>query len=547
MDQESTTPDGSSTRPTTSGSPEGYADGLIGGTTSSTEQRQFQTMDQGSSSTINPSGIEMYLAVPNASQVNITNIVHQSSEPRTSNWTTPLTPVHHHQYDSMLRSYTADCGDDMLWHTLPDTPLCVPTSSPHYRSHITKNLSTGKQQASAWVPSNLFNQGFCFQSSRSSSSGSTQLENDRTFLPSQLGKSSSGVFTPDAKHLPSQNGPGARMLCFSPTQRYSGVTEGLGIVPAPFTSIDQRINIPAPPISGYGISLGESLVTIKAAEGSSTPKFKNSKIHGHRRNKTTVSDMAIVMKSPGGKRLAPPNFQIGSPTIAPAADLKQKLPVDHASASSQLKYEYAQRVTTDEKSPSALSLALAQTELKSQDVPDVFTATKFMRLSPVHEQSTVSAPSSDEDFISFTKVSHERTESGHSTNSISTIASESWNVVDDFAAFREDQPALTNNASDLRLAYQQGFGLDFEQLTWEEAREIYPSDQYLMGTAEHSVNVSDFAYMAEHPINTSTSAKHVSFASIQITHHRCTKSRTLMALVVRRRRMSYSLACTMVR
>jgi hypothetical protein len=513
MDEESTTPDVSPTRPVTSDSLEDYANGLIGSTTSRTAQCQSRTSDPGSSSTKKSSRVGMYLDTPNASQVNITSIIHRPSETRTSNRTALLSPVHHHQNGNVLDGYTADFGDGVLSHTPPGSPHRVSTSWPHYGSRTTDDMSTGNQKTSAWVPSASCNQSFGFQSSRSSSRGSTQSEIDRTFVPSQLGTCPSGVFTPDAKHIPSRHGSGARIVRISPTKRYSSAAKGLETVPARFTSMEQRVSMPAPLVSDYKTSLGRSSVDSKAVESSSTPNFNVSRVHGHRRNKTTMSDVSVVITPPGSKRLAPQNFEFDSSTVASAADLTKKLLVDHASASSPFRYEYAQQATADNKSSKVSSLAITQKQLKSQDVPHVITTTNLMRLSPLHEHSIASGPSSEEDLTSCSKVHHARTESGHSTTSASTVASDSWNPIDDFAAFHGDEPESTKNATDLQLAYQQDFGLGFEQLTWEEAREIYPSDQYVTGMAEHSVDVRDFAYMAKYPINTSTAAKHVRFAS----------------------------------
>lgn len=320
----------------------------------------------------------MYLDAPHASQVNISNIVHQSSESR--------------------------IGDGVLSHTLPGSPHRVPISSSRYSSRKTEDLSAGDRQTSAWNVSASFNQRFGFQSSRSSSSGSTQAADDRTFLPSQLDKSPSGVFTHDSKHIPSRHGPGAKMVRISPTQRSSSAADTSETSHAHFTSIAPRVEMPTPPISHRGTSFDAPSVDTKAAESSSTLNFEASRVLGHRRNQATISDLSAVAQRPASERLAPPKFEFGSSAVDPVADLKEDSPFDHKFAYPSLKYKYAQQAKARSNHPRVSGWEGAETQLDSQGVAHLTTMTSLMRLDPVDENSAASASPNEEDLISFNKV-----------------------------------------------------------------------------------------------------------------------------------------------
>ncbi|KAF1844855.1 uncharacterized protein K460DRAFT_405135 [Cucurbitaria berberidis CBS 394.84] len=309
-------------------------------------------------------------------------------------------------------------------------------------------------------------------------SGFGYTGNDRSTLPSQR-QQAPHISSSNRQNISSLHGPGARMINVPQTQNHSTVGS-LARSPKPVTN--QHASMRMLPPMDFGTSSRNNLSQSNVVESISMPNFDVGAAppRGHRRNKTTVSHLSDVYT-----RNAP--HDNGAKTIrAVGGDIDMKV-------------SNSKRATLPAFSFGSSAADLDELTNNIDGFADMNLEEKIPTRSSRPNEQRGKAP----------RPKHEHMQSNDSS---STVASDSWNVVDPTSAPPKKETGLR---FDLETGMPSVVGASFmrpETLTSTEARRRYPLDEFvhaIQAGKKHGVRGNDFAY----PKGTPSVKKHVRFAS----------------------------------
>ncbi|KAH7089967.1 hypothetical protein FB567DRAFT_619357, partial [Paraphoma chrysanthemicola] len=240
---------------------------------------------------------------------------------------------------------------------------------------------------------------------KSSSSGSSPSRSDRDTLPSQLPKSPSGVFTGTA-HIPSRHGAGTRMV--------------------------------HNPLVGFEEPVGHHNSSHVHLAGNNSLNLGSPQRLGHRRIKTTIPDMPGIGNSNTTERAPLPHLHKREDhvklRISEQSGVEGKVS-RISSGSTPTKYE-RREYTPFENDPMTPPL-LGADEARALSQPHRWLSSSEDMSEPIHASKTPESSPSRMGQVNSTFAnmslagteSQQRRASINSTNSGSTVASESWNPV----------------------------------------------------------------------------------------------------------------------
>jgi hypothetical protein len=282
-----------------------------------------------------------------------------------------------------------------------------------------------------------------------------------------------------------------------PTDKnYSSLMDGIGRPPTPY--VERHASMSAQPLNGFPSPIDRKLRGHEPIKSNVTPDIGGSQRLGHRRNKTTVSDMSAILSSVAGDRVSlptPPRMKASTePPIEEHLD-EEDFRAHVSFAPAQFKYEYAEQTITKHK-PVASSIAVPHGARSLYKPHSSFQWNKEL-LQPIQESSTPeSSPASSKAMLAVAEsAAHDRTASTDSTGSGSTVASDSWNPIDSYAEPSYDEHKLKRKSSvvDLKTGLRPAIA-DPEQMTWDTVRKLYPLDDYSRGDLAQCIAVRDFAF-----------------------------------------------------
>jgi hypothetical protein len=291
-----------------------------------------------------------------------------------------------------------------------------------------------------------------------------QIPDDQTPLPSLVPKSESGIFVNNS-HIPSRLRAGATMGRTSSIDNTSSSDDD-------FYDTFQSMLPPLVEQPNY-----------QASAVKSTPISIFRQRHGHRRNKTTISNMSQML---------PLNPQIPS-----MMESMEQFDVDEPIASGP-------KVTRDfstERKPVLPSVSFSTLVKESSHLDDMMSQnSEPMRSSPAIQWEDSAR---NEDVIP--DSSRARTLSGVSIDSTSTIADDNWNPVDTYLSSSSlDGELNMNQAVPLYAMNNEGVVLglwdevreNLEEIPTEQLDYCYPLDEWDQAGHQHAVDSCDFAYVA---------------------------------------------------
>ncbi|KAF2024598.1 hypothetical protein EK21DRAFT_93973 [Setomelanomma holmii] len=398
-----------------------------------------------------------------------------------------------------LRQYSAPGSPAITSHTtqgiLPKTLL--PSNSDNTRTSL------------ATYPPPF--QGSFYQSSSSSSSSSTPTRSDRNLPPSQLPKSTSGVFI-NHTHIPSRHGPCARIVNVPAPEIHPSLADS--IERSPSSCVNRHASMPMQPMTGFGPTFGRKPFRSEHSATQSTTPLGSPQRLGHRRNKTTVSDMSTIISTVVAERtdlsFLPESMALIEPPIVEQLEAEERS-ARVSFAPTQLRYEYAMQTAVKRK-PVSLS-AKASDGVRTSDQPRRQLKPVADLVQPIQESTTPpGSPAMSEQAIAVTeRPTHEGATSMYSTNSRSTVASDSWNAVDNVVESFVEAHQLKRKLSraDLKVGLRPAIA-DPELMDMDMVRKLYPLDEKVC--AAQNVVVSDFAFVMRKAPVTAEGWANVQFA-----------------------------------
>jgi hypothetical protein len=254
----------------------------------------------------------------------------------------------------------------------------------------------------------------------------------------------------------------------------------------------------AQPLNGFPSPFDRKLRGYEPIKSDVTPNLGGPQRVGHRRNKTTISDMSAVLSSVAADHVSlptPPRMKASTePPIEEYPD-EEDLQAHFSFVPAQFKYEYAEQTLPKHK-PVASSIAAGNGARALYKPHNSFKWNKNL-LQPIQESSTPEgSPASSKVMLAVAEsASHDRTASTDSAGSGSTVASDSWNPVDDDAKPSYDEHKLKGRTLvvDLKVGLRPAIA-DPEQMIWDMARKLYPLNDYRQASLAQFVVLHDFAF-----------------------------------------------------
>jgi hypothetical protein len=314
------------------------------------------------------------------------------------------------------------------------------------------NLASGNQR-------NTKDPQFEFISSTSSATSSTPSQADRAVLSSQLPRSPSGNFD-DSTHIPWHHlagVPAAQSPVYNPGQTAYSKTA------SPNDDFE-----PAP-----------------ISPTSFPPRSE------HKRNKTTISDLPETLKPVG----VDGQIQLSSS--------RNSVEIDSAKVEApRYMFEFARNAYPAPQKPDdrfAQQFAIERRSTQSSDLKTQNIKDRYLVSSDHSAQPTSLSWQFPE---ARPQAGHQRRTSEDSIDSSSTVASDSWNPVEDcIASSSKDAPSISNATSLFNFGassqsqQESGHPTDPAQLSWFGLRGTYVLGHVELAGRDHGVVVHDAAYV----------------------------------------------------
>ncbi|KAH7073474.1 hypothetical protein BKA63DRAFT_491479 [Paraphoma chrysanthemicola] len=331
-----------------------------------------------------------------------------------------------------------------------------------------------------------------------SSSGSSPSRGGRNTLPS-------GVFN-DTTHIPSRNGSDTRMMHIPPPKNYPSPVDGLPRPPTHF--VNKHASMLMYPLIGFEAPVGHPNPSHVHLASNGTLNLDSPQRLGHRRNKTTISDM------PGNGGSNTPE-RAALPRLPKREDPDELLTSEQSGvvgkvrrisfASTRTKYRHKEYIPLENDSMTSPLPVGDQARALSQ--PHRWLSSVDDMLEPVQASNTpesspprIGLANSTFANMSLTGLgSQERRTSIDSTDSGSTVASESWNPVGELESPSEQEHVLKRKSSvvDLKTGLRPVV-VDPSQLVEHTVRKLYSFDFFVQAGPKRGVAVADFQYLAHH-------------------------------------------------
>jgi hypothetical protein len=332
-----------------------------------------------------------------------------------------------------------------------------------------------------------------------SSDSSGNSSSDRATLLSQIPRSASGIFTPDAKHIPTRRGA-IRMVNIPPPQMYPDQFSGLGRPPTPF--VTREASMPMPSMDGFGPPYGRQsgvipLDSSSPTESNSMPEIVAHKLRDHRRNKTTVSNMNEMLKSLGSELEVPPgsSFETSLP-VASSLMSEDEWSQDNCFAGPLFKYETSEQISPPSEELDSAMPDINTTPEVERPSPYAVWSNALLRRNPTYDNLPSPTPLCEGNLALLPHdTGHCRSKSGGSNSSGSTVASTSWNP----APPPQEENRQRAQTLSLFKSITAPREMNPEYITEKGAREEYPLDEFEAGGPEHGIDFHDYACLWPSP------------------------------------------------
>ena len=436
----------------------------------------------------------MQLQASNASQINITNVISPAAESamqrsspnkrRRQALSSTMRSILECNHKRVSAGFCMECGEEF---DPGNTPPAAQVAAFHLGGDDfpPPAYEEGDATTPVGTPSSHTPPGSPKTSPSSGSSG--HASSDRDTLPSQLPRSALGIFTPDAKHIPTRRGA-IRMVNIPPPQMYPDQVSGLGRPPTPY--VTREASMPMPSMDGFGPPYGRqfgatTLDSSSSAEGNSMLELAARKLRGHRLNKGTVSDMNELFKSSDSEL-----------ETIPDSSFESSLPVN-SSLVSEMDWSHDNSFP----GPSSPNEDHGQNGPPGEDleaaIPETNTIPEVEQRGPNEVWSNaLLAPRPSPTPLSEANMAHiqfdfgrEETKSASSNSSGSTVASDSWNPAP--PPLKENHELVKNLLLFKSITAPREMNLEY--MTEEEVREENPLEEFEAGGKEHGIEIHDFA------------------------------------------------------